>query len=60
MRNVAVWAFAGLPICFYIVVRDVFYLIKIFSMHRGCRESLNIFDGIEEKEISDDIRLIAY
>jgi len=34
------WVFVGIFITIFLALRDVFYFIKILSMHRGCREAM--------------------
>jgi len=35
--NCLIFAILGVPIMFFIVLRDFFYLMKILCMHQGCR-----------------------
>jgi hypothetical protein len=35
--NCISWALAGLPVMFFLVLRDACYLIKILCYHQGCR-----------------------
>lgn len=37
MFQLAYWLFSGLFFSFFLVLRDVYYLVKILSMHQGCR-----------------------
>jgi hypothetical protein len=48
------WLFAGLFITLFLAVRDVYYYIKILSMHRGCREAYGLEDELKEELIPED------
>ena len=40
------WLFVGIFITIYLALRDVYYYIKILSMHRGCREAFGLEDEL--------------
>jgi hypothetical protein len=60
--NCVTWIIIGLPVILYLVFRDVGYLLKILSMHQGCRadrteDQDDIDVPLEEKEkIYNDVR----
>ena len=37
MFQCMLWLFSGLFFAMFLIARDIFYLIKILSMHQGCR-----------------------
>ncbi len=38
VMNCITWFIVGIPVTFYLLLRDVWYLIRILSYHQGCRE----------------------
>jgi hypothetical protein len=40
------WLLVGIFITIYLALRDVYYYIKILSMHRGCREAFGLEDEL--------------
>ena len=40
------WLLVGIFITIYLALRDVYYFMKILSMHRGCREAFGLEDEL--------------
>jgi hypothetical protein len=56
--NSLLWAVIGLPMTFFLVIRDLAYLIMILCKHQGCRHGKP--DDLSEIEIDPDQRELLY
>ena len=37
LLNSMIWALFGIPLCIFLIFRDLFYLIRLLCYHQGCR-----------------------
>ena len=51
------WLFVGLFITFFLALRDVYFYMKILSMHRGCREAYGLEDELKEEVIDSEVEV---
>jgi len=49
--NTFKWCLLGLLYLAFILIKDVYNLLKILCMHRGCREAKNLSSGIDLDEV---------
>ena len=59
-QYLAVWLFAGLFLCIFIAVKDVYYFCKLLSMHKGSREAKGLIDEAEEDEIDERLEVVVF
>ena len=51
------WGFVGIFITIVLALKDVYFFIKILSMHRGCREAMGLEDELKEVIIEEDVEV---
>ena len=51
------WLFVGIFITLFLALRDVYYYMKILSMHRGCREAYGLEDELKEEVIDSELEV---
>ena len=52
------WVLAGIFLSFFLVLRDVYFYIKLLSMHRGCKEYNNMPDELAEDPMPQNIEIV--
>jgi hypothetical protein len=55
-----VWVFTGWIFSFGLLLRDVYYLAHILSMHQGCRHAMGLPDELKEITVDPDVKLKVY
>ena len=55
--NCIMFAVLGLPMLFFLIFRDVYYLIKILSYHQGCRMGVSELD---EEQVNPQLELRVF
>ena len=56
--NCIVWLLIGIPTIVFLVLRDIFYLIKILCYHNGCRYGKA--DELAEEQIDPKLKIQVY
>eukprot|EP00347_Sterkiella_histriomuscorum_P022855 403336899 len=60
MFQLSYWFFSGIFFSFFLIFRDIYYLLKILSMHQGCRQAMGLADELKEDVIDKDLKLKVY
>lgn len=55
-----VWLFTGWIFSMGLLARDLWYLIRILAMHRGCREEMGLIDELKEYVVDPEVKLKVY
>lgn len=55
-----IWIFAGFFFTFGLLLRDIFYVLKILAMHQGCRHAMGLPDELKEATLDPLVKLKVY
>ena len=60
MFHCVAWFLSGFFFTLFLVLRDIYYLVKILLMHQGCRQAMGLTDELTDTEIDREIKLKVY